>query len=181
MDNLGMRLQALRGRRGLSQRKLAARAGVSNATVSLIESGRTDPSMGLMKRILESLGVSFAEFFADESHISEQYFYTRDELSEISSGPISYRQVGSDLSKVQLQILYEQYLAGADTGQSRISHEAEEGGIVIRGRLEVSVGDRMQTLSAGDAYRFNSRIPHRFRNPGKEVCIVVSACTPPSF
>jgi transcriptional regulator with XRE-family HTH domain len=181
MENLGGRLQILRARRGLSQRKLAALSGVSNATISLIEHGRTDPSMGLMKRILESLDVSFAEFFADDSHIGEKYFYNHDELSEISSGPISYLQVGSDLSNDQLQILYERYRPGADTGQSRISHEAEEGGFVLQGRLEVTVGDKVRTLTSGDAYRFNSRIPHRFRNVGNEDCIVVSACTPPSF
>lgn len=181
MENLGGRLQILRARRGLSQRKLAALSGVSNATISLIEHGRTDPSMGLMKRILESLDVSFAEFFADDSHIGEKYFYAHDELSEISSGPISYLQVGSDLSNDQLQILYERYRPGADTGQSRISHEAEEGGFVLQGRLEVTVGDKVRTLTSGDAYRFNSRIPHRFRNVGNEDCIVVSACTPPSF
>lgn len=181
MENLGTRLQSLRTRRSLSQRKLAQLAGVSNATVSLIEHGQTDPSMGLMKRILEALDVSFAEFFADDSHIGERFFYAHSELSEISSGPITFLQVGSDLREQQLQILYERYQPGADTGQSRISHEAEEGGIVIKGRLEVTVGERVQILSAGDGYRFNSRIPHRFRNVGSQECILVSACTPPSF
>ncbi len=47
MDNVGQQLQTLRQRRGLSQRRLAHLAGVSNATVSLIEAGKTDPSMGL--------------------------------------------------------------------------------------------------------------------------------------
>lgn len=181
MDNLGRQLKALRQRRGLSQRRLADLAGVSNATVSLIEHGRTDPSMGLMKKILDSLGVSFAEFFASESRGAEKYFYKRDELSEIGSGPISYLQVGSDLSDGQLQILYERYRPGADTGQSMLSHEAEEGGIVLQGRLEVTVRDQVRVLAAGDAYRFNSRLPHRFRNAGNEDCLVVSACTPPSF
>ena len=181
MDNIGLRLQALRTQRGLSQRKLASRAGVSNATISLIEHGRTDPSMGLMKRILESLDVSFADFFAADSRVGEKYFYTHDELSEISSGPITYLQVGSELGDGQLQILYERYRPGADTGQSKLSHESEEGGIVLQGRLEVTVGDTVQTLSAGDAYRFNSRKPHRFKNIGNEDCLIVSACTPPSF
>lgn len=181
MDNLGQQLKILRQRRGLSQRKLAQLAGVSNATVSLIEHGRTDPSMGLLRKILDTLGVSFAEFFATDTRGKEQYFYTRDELSEIGSGPISYLQVGSDLSDSQLQILYERYRPGADTGQSMLSHEAEEGGIVLQGRLEVTVGDRVQVLAPGDAYRFNSRLPHRFRNAGNEECVLVSACTPPSF
>jgi transcriptional regulator with XRE-family HTH domain len=181
VDNIGLKLKALRSARGLSQRKLAALAGVSNATISLIEHGRTDPSMGLLKRVLESLDVSFAEFFASDPSVEEQYFYGRDELSEISSGPISYLQVGSDLSNSQLQILYERYRPGADTGRSMLSHDAEEGGIVLSGRLEVTVGNSVRTLSAGDAYRFNSRLPHRFRNTGNEDCVIVSACTPPSF
>lgn len=181
MENLGLRLKNLRDNRGLSQRKLAALSGVSNATISLIEHGRTDPSMGLLKRILESLGVSFAEFFAADSTSSGKYFYTHHELSEIGSGPISYLQVGSDLSNSQLQILYERYQPGTDTGQSMLSHDAEEGGVILQGRLEVTVGEQVQTLSAGDAYRFSSLLPHRFRNTGNEDCLVVSACTPPTF
>jgi transcriptional regulator with XRE-family HTH domain len=181
MENIGLRLKTLRTARGLSQRKLAASSGVSNATISLIEHDRTDPSMGVLKRILDSLGVSFAEFFASAALGDEKFFYSRSELSEISSGPISYLQVGSDLSNSQLQILYERYHPGADTGQSMLSHDAEEGGIVLQGRLEVTVGEQVQTLSAGDAYRFNSRLPHRYRNTGNEDCVIVSACTPPSF
>ncbi len=181
MDNLGQQLKTLRVRRGLSQRTLARLAGVSNATVSLIEHGRTDPSMGLLRKILDSLGVSFAEFFASDTRTAEKFFYNRNELSEIGSGLISYLQVGSDLSEGALQILYETYKPGADTGQSMLSHNAEEGGIVLQGRLEVTVGEQVQVLTAGDAYRFNSRFPHRFRNTGNQKCLVVSACTPPSF
>ena len=110
-----------------------------------------------------------------------KYFYGHDELSEISTGPISYLQIGSDLSNSQLQILYERYEPGADTGQSMFSHDAEEGGIIIKGRLEVTVGEQVRTLSAGDAYRFSSKLPHRFRNTGNEDCLIVSACTPPTF
>ena len=181
MEDIGFRLRDLRTAHGLSQRRLAVRSGVSNATISLIENGRTDPSTGLLKRILDALGVSFAEFFAHDALADGKYFYTHAELSEISSGPISYLQVGSDLGNKQLQILYERYAPGADTGQSMLSHDAEEGGIVLQGRLEVTVGDQVTTLSAGDAYLFSSQLPHRFRNTGREECLIVSACTPPSF
>ena len=181
MDNLGLKLKALRTRQGLSQRRLARNSGVSNATISLIEHGRTDPSMGLLKRILDSMGVSFADFFASDTRQPEKYFFTQSELREIGSGPISYRQVGTNLSESNLQILHERYQPRADTGQSMLSHEAEEGGIILQGRLEITVADQVRTLSAGDAYHFNSRLPHRFRNTGSEDCLLVSACTPPSF
>ena len=116
-----------------------------------------------------------------DARSTEQYFFAASELSEIGSGPISYRQVGADLSESNLQILHERYRPGADTGRSMLSHEAEEGGIILAGRLEVTVADQVRTLSPGDAYRFNSRLPHRFRNTGREDCVLVSACTPPSF
>lgn len=181
MDPIGPRLKTLRSHHGLSQRTLARLSGVSNATISLIEHGRTDPSMGLLKRILDAMGVSFAEFFAAENRPPEKYFFRSNELSEISSGPITYRQVGSDLSDSQLQLLHECYQPGADTGRSMLSHAAQEGGIVLKGRLEVTVGDQVTVLSPGDAYLFNSRIPHRFRNTGNEDCVLVTVCTPPSF
>ncbi len=181
MDHIGPRLEKLRMQHGLSQRKLAQSAGVSNATISLIEHGRTDPSMGLLKRVLDVMGVPFADFFSEPSRADDKYFFARNELSKISSGPITYYQVGGDLRDSQLQLLYEFYEPGADTGQSMLSHDAEEGGILVQGRLEVTVGQQKQTLSPGDAYRFSSQLPHRFRNTGSEVCVVVSACTPPSF
>jgi transcriptional regulator with XRE-family HTH domain len=181
MDNIGPRMKRIRMQQGLSQRRLAKKSGVSNATISLIEHGRTDPSMGMLKRVLDAMGVSFAEFFSGATGADEKYFYGSAELSDLSSGPISYRQVGNDLRDSQLQILHERYKPGADTGQTMLSHDAEEGAIVIEGRLEVTVGDQVRVLSAGDAYRFNSRLPHRFRNTGNTDCVLVSASTPPCF
>jgi mannose-6-phosphate isomerase-like protein (cupin superfamily) len=46
--------------------------------------------------------------------------------------------------------------------------------------LEVTVGDQTRVLRSGDAYQFDSRVPHRFHNPGREPCVLVSACTPPT-
>ena len=62
-----------------------------------------------------------------------------------------------------------------------LEHEGEEGGIILSGRLEVTVGEATRILGAGDAYYFNSRQPHRFRNVGNEACTLVSSCSPPTF
>ena len=102
-------------------------------------------------------------------------------LVEIAGGRISYKQVGQDLSGRGLQVLLERYTPGADTGESLLRHEAEEAGVVVKGCLEVTVGDQRQILKEGEAYYFDSRLPHRFRNVGEEETMVVSACTPPSF
>ena len=70
-------------------------------------------------------------------------------------------------------------IAAADTGIAMLKHDSHEGGVVLAGELEITVGDQIKVLKPGDAYLFDSRIPHRYRNIGTERCIVVSACTPP--
>lgn len=181
MENVGQRLRNIRAMHGLSQRKLAQRSGVSNAMICLIENGKSRPSLGLLKNILDAVPISVSEFFSMEIRQPAKVFYRRDELAEIGGGLISYRQVGSDPQAVKLQLLFGCYREGADTGRTMNRHEAEQGGVIISGQLEVTVGDQTQVLGPGDAYLFNSRIPHRFRNTGREACVLVSACTPPSF
>jgi len=126
--------------------------------------------------------ISVSEFFSLELNDKPtKVFYEKEELTEIGNGLISYLQLGSNAQNINLQLMYECYQPGADTGRTMLSHDAEEGGIVINGRIELTVGERSKILGPGDAYLFNSRMPHRFRNIGKEPCTLVSACTPPSF
>lgn len=180
---VGTRLRMIRLRHQLSQRALAKQAGVANASISLIESGSTSPSVSALKRILAGFPMTLAEFFSDElPGMKSEVFYRAESLTEISGGAgISYRQIGSAKAGHVLQILHETYQIGADTGLIMLQHEGEEGGVILTGRLEVTVGEATRILSAGDAYYFNSRQPHRFRNAGNEVCRLVSSCSPPSF
>ncbi len=178
--DIGARLRAVRSRISLSQRALAKRAGIANATISLIESNSINPSVGALKRILDCIPMSLSEFFSAETDTPPQIFYRADELTEIGQGAISFRQVGSDLANRAIQLLAERYQPGADTGKVPLRHEAEEAGIVVSGRMEVTVGTQRKVLGPGDAYYFNSREPHRFRVVGKEPCELISACTPPT-
>src|SRR5262249_53894254 len=56
----------------------------------------------------------------------------------------------------------------------------EEGGVVVRGQVEVTVGGSTRILGPGEAYYFSRQLPHRFRNVGREGCEIVSASAPPS-
>ncbi|MDR3513548.1 MAG: cupin domain-containing protein [Caulobacteraceae bacterium] len=179
--DIGSRLRHVREAVGLSQRQLAKRAGITNSTVSLIEANRTNPSVGALKRILDAVPIGLAEFFAFEPEREPSPFHRAAELVEIGKGAISYRQVGRTMAGRQLQILFECYQPGADTGRIPLSHEGEEGGVIIAGLLEVTVDGERRVLGPGDAYSFASRRPHRFRCVGDKPAQLVSACTPPSF
>ena len=53
LDNhTGQRLRAIRQRNRLSQRELARRSGVANASISLIESGKLNPTVSMLKKVL---------------------------------------------------------------------------------------------------------------------------------
>ncbi|OWO92296.1 aldehyde dehydrogenase [Rhizobium esperanzae] len=179
--DIGSRLRHLRIAHKLSQRELAKRTGVPNSTISLIESNASNPSVGALKRILDGIPIGLAEFFAFEPERPKKAFYAAEELVEIGKGAISYKQVGETLFGRSLQMLRECYQPGADTGKIPLVHEGEEGGIVLSGRLEVTVDDERRILGPGDAYYFESRRPHRFRCVGPVPCEVISACTPPTF
>jgi transcriptional regulator with XRE-family HTH domain len=179
--DLGPRLRAVREQAGLSQRALAKRTGVPNSTISLIEAGKVNPSVSALKRILEGIPMALSEFFAYQPEAERKMFYAAEELTEIGKNGVSLRQVGQTLFGRAMMILSETYEIGADTGRTMIGHEAEEGGIVVRGRIEVTVGNDRKVLGPGDAYYFDSRIPHRFRQVGPEPCEIISACTPPTF
>lgn len=179
--NIGERLRCIREIYGLSQRALARRAGVTNGIISMIELNRTSPSVATLKKILDGFPIALADFFTFDLPAQDQVVYRAAELVEIGGGALSLRQVGRNLRGRAMQILHERIAPGADTGAEMLTHEAEEGGVVIRGRLELTVAAQSWTLEPGDAYYFDSRLPHRFRNVGDEPLEIVSACTPPSF
>ncbi len=178
---IGQRLRAIRSRLGISQRRLARIAGVANATISQIEAGKLNPTVSLLKKVLDGIPISLSEFFSDADPISDRIFFRADELTEIADGGVSFLQVGANLGDKALQLIKECYQPGAGTGRHALTHSGEECGIILRGRLRVTVGEQSTTLNAGDAYYFKSSLPHHFHNPGNEPCELISACTPPSF
>lgn len=180
-QQIGQRLHAIRTRLGLSQRQLARVSGVANATISQIEAGKLNPTVSMLKKVLDGIPMSLGEFFSDHAESAERIFFRAAELTEIADGGVSFRQVGANLQNKSIQLLQESYQPGAGTGRHAIRHEGEECGIVLKGRLEVTVADQVAVLTAGDAYYFRSEQPHQFRNTGNEVCELITACTPPSF
>lgn len=179
--DIGSRLAQVRKRAGLSQRALAKRAGITNSTISLIESNDTNTSIGALRRILAAVPIGLSEFFTIDVEETQSFVHRARDLIEIGKGPISYLQVGRSVAGKKLQMLWECYQPGADTGRIPLNHQGEECGIVISGQLEVTVDGVRKILSAGDAYSFESHRQHRFRCVGDVPARIVSACTPPSF
>jgi transcriptional regulator with XRE-family HTH domain len=179
--DVGTHLKAVRQMYGLSQRELAKRAGVTNGLISLIEQNRVSPSVSSLKKVLDGIPMALADFFTLDLAGKPEVFFPRAELADIGAGSVELRLVGGRLAKRNMSILHERYAPNADTGEEMLTHAGEEGGVIVKGTIELSVGGDTRLLGAGDAYYFKSSIPHRFRNPGREDCELVSASSPPTF
>jgi transcriptional regulator with XRE-family HTH domain len=176
--DVGARLRAIRKMKGFSQRELAKRVGVTNSTISLIEQNRVSPSVGSLKKVLDGIPIALADFFTleIESDTPDHFVYKVD-----GSDGIQYFMIGSGRPGRQMCIMREIMAPGSDTGKEMLQHEGEEAGVVVRGALELTVGDTVKILGPGEGYYFESSRPHRFRNAGDDELVIVSASTPPTF
>ena len=182
MPKVGAKLRELRRRRGLGIRELAVRSGISHSAVSLIERDRMSPSVNTLGAVLDALGTTLTGFFSDlHQDLASTPFYRAEDLVEIGrSDAISYRMIGVNHPNRHLLVLHESYAVGATTGPA-FSHEAQEAGMVIKGAVEVAVGEEARVLRPGDGYYFDSRKPHRFTNVADEPSAIVSAVTPLTY
>ena len=181
--DIGLRLQAVRHKKGLSQRELAKRVGVTNSTISLIEQNKVSPSISSLKKVLDGIPITLADFFTVTTidKVEDSPFYRKDELLDVGDGAIHYYLVGENKPQRQMCILHEILPPNSYTGKDMLQHEGEEGGVIVQGEIELTVGDQVRILGPGDAYYFESKTPHRFRNISKQDAVIVSANTPASF
>ena len=177
-DDVGARLRALRTFKGISQRELAKRCGVTHSSLSLIEQGKVSPSVSSLKKILDAFPMSVGDFFTMDLESRNQVFYSAGDLADVGSGDVVYKLVGANRASRALAFMIETYPPGADTGREMIAHQGEEAGVVLEGEIEITIGADARVLGPGEAYYFKTNVPHRFRNPGSEPCRLVSCATP---
>jgi transcriptional regulator with XRE-family HTH domain len=59
----GQRIKSLRGKKKMTQQQLALKCGFQKASLSRIESGKTNLSLLTLKRICQALKLDMAEIF----------------------------------------------------------------------------------------------------------------------
>jgi len=161
----------------MSQRELARRAGVTNGLISLIEQNRVSPSVSSLKKVLDGVPMSLAEFFTLDLSATPQLFSaptiwwswatTKSPCGWCRAAP----RAAADAAARALR-------GRRGTGEEMLAHRGEEAGVVIRGRIELTVGGAARVLGPGEAYYFASRLPHRFRNVGREACEIYQRPAP---
>lgn len=180
---MGHRLKEVRKNAGLSQRELAKRAGVTNSTISMIEKNSVSPSVSSLQKVLSGIPISLMDFFdaGESSGAGTPIVYTPDDFLDSSVGELDWQLIGKFFPNRKMSFLVECLPPGSDTGEGLYMHDGEEVGYVLSGKLELTVGSEVFIVAAGEGYYFDSRKEHRFRNPFKEDCRLVSCTTPANF
>jgi len=179
---MGRQLRELRRRKKQSLRALSRSTGIAVSFLSAIEQGKNNVSVAKLKSILEALGMGLSEFFSQDVQAAK-IVYRKEELVEISSRGtgISYREVAAGRQGRLLQFIVERYKPGAETGPGLLQYNAEEAGVVLKGKLELTVESEVFVLGPGETYYFDNNRHHRLRNVGRRELLALPATTPPPF
>ena len=163
--DIGPRLKALRKQRGLSLRALAELCGLSANTISLVERGKTSPSVATLHRLATALGVSMTFFFEEEEQ-RDVVFVKADRRVRTRSDSVIMENLGSGLRDQTMEPLLVSLQPGAGSGDEPIVHLGHEFVFCLEGEVEYEIRDDKYLLDAGDSLIFEAHLPHRWRNAG---------------
>jgi transcriptional regulator with XRE-family HTH domain len=170
LDGFGPRIRQERERRGISQRELARRLGVSPSLISQIESGQSRPSVSTLYSIVTELDASLEHIFHGKTASDDVDQPVRPgdrDVIELASGVRWERLTGHDENVDFLHVVYD--VGGSSSPDEKLMrHAGREYGYVISGRLGVQIGFRHHELGPGDTIAFESSHPHRLWNLGDE-------------
>jgi transcriptional regulator with XRE-family HTH domain len=172
-DDVPRRLRAERERRGISLRELARRLEISPSAISQIETGRARPSVATLWAIVTELGMSLDDLFAPERGEAKATTLpvvgaeAREALA-LETG-VRWERLTADADP-DVDFIWVVYDVGGSSSpdDAMIRHAGREYGLVLSGRLEVTVGFERTVLGPGDSISFDSTTPHRLSNAGDE-------------
>ncbi len=167
--NVGARLRQLRQERGLSIRALARASGLSANALSLIERGRTSPSVSTLYKVADALGVPITALFRDRPQRKPVIFRKASERTRVPFPRGLWEGLGGEHFEGRVEPFALTLESGARSGPHPMIHSGHEFVLCLRGQLEYQVEHEVFLLEPGDSLLFASRLSHRWRNPGSTV------------
>jgi len=182
---VGVQVRELRRARGLTLQQLADTIGRSVGYVSQVERGISSVDIENLHGIAGALGVGINWFFqgdgagsADERGVVVRR--GRRRRLDFPGAGITEELLSPSLNGA-FEVILGTFQPGAATGEKNYSRPGEEAGFILKGSLELWVGERHYQLEAGDSFQFPLSEPHRSRNPGETETVVLWVIAPPTY
>ncbi|WKZ38184.1 MAG: helix-turn-helix domain-containing protein [Anaerolineales bacterium] len=167
--NVASRLRELREGQNISMRTLATRSGLSANALSMIERGKTSPSVSTLYKLADALGVSITAFFDTGTEMKQIVFLKADERTRVSFTRGVFEALGGENFSGRVEPFMLTTESGATCGPHDIVHSGHEFVFCLRGQLDYYVEKELFHLGAGDSLLFASKLRHRWRNPSGNV------------
>ncbi|MCE2944440.1 MAG: XRE family transcriptional regulator [Xanthomonadaceae bacterium] len=175
--SVGAALSEIRQQRGLSLDALARQSGVSKSMLSQIERNQTNPTVAIVWRLANALGVEMGSLIAGAK---------KEVAPSITLMPshLTPTMRGAD-GKCELKILGPIDLAGrfewyelTIAGGGALKSDAHEQGsrehlTVLSGSLSVVSGDSIQSVAEHETARYAADLPHAISNSGKTRAVAI--------
>jgi transcriptional regulator with XRE-family HTH domain len=193
-DGIGRRLAAHRARRGLRVAELARYVGVTPSLISQIERGQSRPSVSTLFALAQALDVPVDAFFResppeggpdargsvtaalpyDAPQDGGRYLVRKQTRAAIDiEGGVRWERLTRNTMD-HLDFFELIYQPGAESHPRQYTHPGIEMVLVMRGRLEITVGFERYRLGPGDSIDFPSSMPHRYVNHADETVHAVT-------
>jgi len=161
---VGPQLRERRRAAGFTLEAAAARAGLSPAHLSRLETGQRQPSLPVLLTLSRSYGTTVSELLG-ETPPERMPVIRGGEAEATRAGGWVYRPAGNPGRAMQaLRVRVPPETQG---GLVRV-HPGEEWLYVLSGRLAFGLGEAEHTLGPGDSAHFDSLVPHRISAAGGE-------------
>jgi len=149
-------------------RALAEKSGLSANTLSLIENGKTSPSVTTLQQIALALNITITAFFETKAS-REPVIYTQKSQRKGSSfarGKIE--ELGRGIGAEGLQPFLVALDPHSDSGSQPLSHDGSQFIYCLTGRVNYNIAGEEYVLEPGDTLLFSSKMPHSWYNPVDE-------------
>jgi transcriptional regulator with XRE-family HTH domain len=164
--DVGNRLRQLREAHKISMRTLAAMSGLSANALSMIERGKTSPSVSTLYRIAGALAVPVTDFFNPDEARKKIVFIKSDSRTRLPFLRGLWEGLGGEQFTGKAMPFMLTLENGASSGPSHMAHSGHEFVYCLRGQLEYQVEGQLYNLEAGDSLLFAAQLKHRWHNPG---------------
>ncbi|MFZ5921039.1 MAG: helix-turn-helix domain-containing protein [Chloroflexota bacterium] len=167
--DVGKRLRQLREEHGISMRRLATLSGLSANALSMIERGKTSPSVSTLYKLADALEIPITAFFSGVPEKEQVVFIKSDSRAHVPFTRGVWEGLGGEQFVGRVEPFVLTLESGASSGPHHMAHSGHEFVFCLRGQLEYQVENQFYILDPGDSLLFAAQLRHRWRNAGGTV------------
>jgi transcriptional regulator with XRE-family HTH domain len=161
---LGTKIKALREHSGMSREEFALKAGLSPETLTRVEQDEEIPPVGTILQISSALGLDAGGLLNQAE--TETRKQSKQQGLEKRRRSYAYETLAPGSPHMHMKAFAVTIDPHRDHEMVEYRHEGEEFIYVLRGELDVTVGENQHHLDQGKSLHFHATIPHMLSNPG---------------